>query len=182
MPIRPEEALANMIDSLPAKTGKSLDEWRALISAKGIQKHGEIMAFLKGEHGISHGFANQIALRSKAEEPTHEDPIQAVFAKRPVAKEIYDALMARVQEFGDDVDVAPKKGYVSLRRSKQFAIMQPAADRLDVGINLKGVCSTERLEPSGSFNAMLSNRVRVKSAAEIDSELLSWLKQAYEQS
>jgi len=50
-----------------------------------------------------------------------------------------------------------KKGYLSIRRSKQFAIIQPStATRVDVGIQLKGVEPTGRLEPSGGFNAMLS--------------------------
>jgi uncharacterized protein DUF5655/uncharacterized protein DUF4287 len=178
MPVRPEEALAKMIESLKEKTGKSLDEWRELIAAKGLTKHGEVMAFLKGEHGISHGFANQIALNRQA---SAQDSDNTMFAGKAVAKELYDGVLAVLKTFGDDVDLAPKKAYVSVRRSKQFAILQPAANRLDVGINLKGVEAYGRLEASGSFNAMLSHRVRVSSAAEIDPELVQWLHQAYQQ-
>jgi hypothetical protein len=180
-PIRPEESIARMIESLKEKTGKSLDEWRGVVANAGWGKHGEIMAGLKGEHGLTHGFANIIALRARdsGEAPTG-DPIEEMFAKRPEAKLVYDALMARVHTFGDDVDLAPKKGYVSVRRMKQFAIMQPAAGRLDVGIQLKGVEPVGRLEASGSFNAMLTHRVRVLSAADIDAELVGWLKSAYD--
>ena len=75
----------------------------------------------------------------------------------------------------------PKKAYVSLRRSKQFAIVQPsAATRLDIGIQLKGTPTTDRLEASGSFNAMVSHRVRLSSAKGIDAELKAWLKKAYD--
>jgi hypothetical protein len=56
------------------------------------------------------------------------------------------------------------------------------ATRLDVGINLKGAEPTARLETSGSFNAMVSHRVRLSKPAEIDKELLGWLKRAYEAS
>jgi hypothetical protein len=77
--------------------------------------------------------------------------------------------------------VSPKKAYVSIRRSKQFAIIQPStATRLDVGINLKGTKPTGRLEASGSFNAMVTHRVRVATIDDVDKELLGWLKQAYE--
>jgi predicted transport protein len=94
---------------------------------------------------------------------------------------IYDRLLAAITKFGSDIEVSPKKAYVSLRRGKQFAIVQPStATRLDVGINLKGVEPTERLEASGSFNAMLSHRVRLSTVAEVDRELLAWLKKAYE--
>jgi hypothetical protein len=178
--VRPEESLAKMVAGLKEKTGKSLDEWREVIARSGWQKHGEIMAGLKGEHGLSHGYANQIALRAPESEQPGGDPIEEMFAKRPEAKAIYDVLMSRIQEFGPDVDLAPKKGYVSVRRKKQFAILQPSAGRLDVGIQLKGAEAGQRLEASGSFNAMLSHRVRVSTTMEIDPELVGWLKDAYE--
>ena len=88
--------------------------------------------------------------------------------------------MKKINAFGSDVELSPKKGYVSLRRNKQFAIIQPStATRVDVGINLKGVKPTDRLEASGSFNAMVSHRVRLSEAKDVDSELVAWLKQAY---
>ncbi|MCW8846296.1 MAG: DUF5655 domain-containing protein, partial [Gammaproteobacteria bacterium] len=94
---------------------------------------------------------------------------------------IYDAIIKAVNAFGKDVDIAPKKTYVSLRRNKQFALVQPSTrDRIDVGINLKGETPTARLEASGSFNAMVSHRVRVQSKKDVDSELKAWLKKAYE--
>ena len=93
------------------------------------------------------------------------------------------AVLAAVKKFGADVEISPKKAYVSLRRNKQFAIIQPStATRLDVGINLKGVEPAGRLEPSGSFNAMVSHRVRVSKPDEVDKELLGWLKKAYAES
>ena len=79
------------------------------------------------------------------------------------------------------IPCSPKKAYVSLRRNKQFAIFQPStATRLDVGINLKGKPAKGRLEASGSFNSMVSHRVRVESAADVNAELVGWLREAYE--
>ncbi len=184
----PEEAKASMIAGLKKKTGKSLDEWLAIIKPKGFAKHKEIMTHLKGDHGVTHGYANMIALQAlQSDSHTADDPdslIEAQYAGGKAAlKPIYDKLMSAVGKFGKDVEVSPKKAYVSLRRQKQFGIVQPStATRLDVGINLKGVEPTERLEKSGSFNAMVSHRVRLSSAADVDKELLGWLKQAYEAS
>ena len=94
---------------------------------------------------------------------------------------IYEAILAAVNKFGDDLDVAPKKANVSLRRKKQFALLQPStATRFDVGINLKGVPTTERLQASGSFSAMVSHRVSLTSVGEVDQELIGWLRQAYD--
>ena len=180
-PVRPEESLAKMIASLKEKTGKTLDEWKEVVAKAGWRTHGEIMAGLKDGHGISHGYANQIALRARdSGESLGSDPIEEVFAKRAEARTVFEALLPRIQSFGADVDLAPKKGYISVRRKKQFAILQPAAGRLDVGIQLKGVEPGVRLEASGSFNAMLTHRVRVSAVAEVDNELVGWLHKAYE--
>lgn len=67
-----------------------------------------------------------------------------------------------------------------MRRAKQFALIQPAAGRVDVGLVLKGEPATPRLEAAGSFNAMVTHRVRVRLAEEIDAELLGWLRAAYD--
>ena len=96
-----------------------------------------------------------------------------------MVKPIYDVLVKIVTVFGNDVELSPKKTYVSLRRSNQFALIQPStATRVGVGLNLKGAAASGRLENSASFNAMVSHRVRVGSVAEIDPELKALLKQA----
>jgi hypothetical protein len=88
--------------------------------------------------------------------------------------------MAEIGGFGGDVAVVPKKGYLSLRRRKQFAMIQPSgAGRLDVGLILPDVPAAGRLEPAGSFNALFTHRVRVTSADDIDPELTGWLRAAY---
>lgn len=94
---------------------------------------------------------------------------------------VLTALLAAVQAFGPDVEIAPKKTYVSLRRAKQFALVQPStATRVDVGLNLGAAAAAGRLEASGSFSAMVSHRVRLASVADVDAELVGWLRTAYE--
>ena len=53
--------------------------------------------------------------------------------------------------------------------------------RVDVGLNLPGVKATKRLEESGSFNAMVTHRVRINGAAEVDEQLIGWLEKAYKE-
>ncbi len=184
----PQEMKAAMIAGLAEKTGKSLADWLKIVRASGVTKHKEIMTLLKGEHGVTHGFANMIALQAlQSDSHTAADAsalVDAQFAGNKAAiKPLYDKLLQAITKFGKDVEVSPKKAYVSIRRQKQFAILQPStATRLDVGINLKGKEPTERLEKAGSFNAMVSHRVRVEKPADIDKELIAWLKDAYEAS
>lgn len=187
MATKPEDSLASMIKNLEAKTGKSLDAWVALARGTKLTKHKDLMAVLKGEHGLTHGYANLVALTALADEnaptPAGDDLVATQYAGNKAGlRPMYDAIVAAVKAFGPDVEVAPKKANVSLRRSKQFGLVQPStATRIDVGLNLKGKTPAGRLEASGSFNTMFTHRVRVGSLAEVDQELLAWLREAYEQ-
>lgn len=168
---------------MPEKTGKSLKEWLALLSEKPFNKHSEAVNFLKKEHGVTHGFANTIVHLSKADEQPAEDGLLAAqYLGKENLKPIYDKLIAEIGRLGTDVELAPKKAYVSIRRKKQFALIQPSTKaRLDIGINLKGKEPEGKLEASGSFNTMCSHRVKVVTLEEVDECLLQWLKEAYEQ-
>lgn len=182
-----EQAVQTMIQNLKEKTGKSLDEWVKIAKGSRLEKHSEIIKFLKTGHGLGHGYANLVAhtMKNQGEDgkAAADDPVAAQYAgEKAGLKPIYDALVKAVGRFGKDVEISPKKTYVSLRRNKQFALIQPTTKtRLDVGINLKGVAPAGKLESSGSFNAMVSHRVRVESVKDVDKDLIGWLKQAYDQ-
>lgn len=185
----PDEMTASMIANMPEKTGKPLEAWlkiaKQAMKASGLSKHGEIVKHLKAEHELTHGYANLVAHKALGSDAgsaaSTGDLVEAQYAgDKAGLRPIYDAILRAVTKFGGDVEVAPKKAYVSLRRGKQFAIVQPSTKaRVDVGINLKGWDPTDRLEKSGSFNAMVSHRVRVEDAKQVDRELIGWLKEAY---
>jgi hypothetical protein len=180
-----EDATASMIANMKANTGKSLEEWIKLAGKAKLVKHGEIVKMLKADHSLGHGFANLVAhkmLGSDAGSAADDDLLAAQYAgAKAVLKPLYDKLVGIVEGFGDEVELSPKKAYVSLRRSKQFGLIQPStATRLDLGLNLKGVEPKGRLEASGSWNAMCSHRVKLATLADIDAELKAWLKRAYD--
>lgn len=86
-----------------------------------------------------------------------------------------------LKSIGDDVDISARKTYVTIRRSKQFSIFKPSTkDRLDVGLVLKGEPETDRLQSGKQFSGMMTHCVAVQSKSDINNELKSWLKQAYE--
>lgn len=180
----PEEMAQSMIDNMVEKTGKALPAWLELVGSSGLDKHGKIVGFLKKEHGVTHGYANLIAHHAlKADGPgSDEDPVAAQYSgPKAGLRPIYDALMRHIDGFGDDVEPAPKKGYVSLRRKKQFALIQPSTKtRVDVGIQLKSDQTTDRLELSKSWNAMVSHRVRLTEVDQVDDELIAWVREAYD--
>ena len=143
MPKSPEEMAQAMIANMPEKTGKSLEEWLVISRGSGLDKHGLLVKFLKTEHQMTHGFANLVAhktLKSDAGSAGDTDLVAAQYAgPKADLRPIYDAVLAILADLGKDVEVSPKKAYVSVRRSKQFALIQPSTKtRVDLGINLKG--------------------------------------------
>lgn len=182
--------LETMIRNLEEKTGRSLDDWAALVRGSGVEKHGQQVKLLKEEHGLTHGYANLVVTvaRSGLPEPratgaaADADAEASLFAgKKAGLRPTWDVLRARILALGPDVELAPKKAYVSVRRQKQLALVQPStATRLDLGLVLKGVEPVGRLESAGSFNAMCTHRVRLESPDDVDADVMAWIRQAYE--
>ncbi len=178
--------LDTMINNMPEKTGKALTEWYTVLAAAGLSKHGDIMKLLKGDYSVSHGFANTISslYRQQLEggPPAEEDLVAAQYkGAKADLKPIYDAVIAVVNQFGSDVELAPKKSYVSVRRSKQFAIVKAATKtRVDLGLNLKGVEPEGRLEGGKVFSGMCTHKVALTAVDQLDDAVIGWLRQAYE--
>lgn len=180
-----DDAVLKMEKNIAEKTGKPFAHWVATARSSGLEKHGEIVKFLKTEHGFTHGYANLVALRAREADdgpPTGSDLVEAQYAgPKADLRPIYDAVMKTVRTFGPGLEVAPKKTYVSLRHKKQFALVQPSTKtRVDLGINLKGKAPAGRLEASGSFNQMVSHRVQLTSPDEVDADVQRWLREAFE--
>jgi Domain of unknown function (DUF4287)/Domain of unknown function (DUF5655) len=177
-----DEALQSQIRNIEKTYGRSIDEWIALIRASGLERHGQIVAWLKSEYGLAHGAANRVALVALASSapPPSDDPSEALYADRPAeVRAIHDRIWAEVSSLGE-VEVAPKKGYLSLRRRTQFGMLKPAAHHVDLGLILPSELVTDRLESAATFNALFTHRVRVRSEADVDDELKRWLQAAYD--
>ncbi len=178
-----DKALQTMINNMPSKTGKSIDEWKALLSKKSFVKHSEGVNYLKTEHNVSHGFANTIVTLSKDENTPTEDLIAAQYKGKEALIPIYDTLIDFVKSLGKDVTVTPKKGSVSIIRKRQFVLIKPATKtRIDLGLKLKDKPVQGKLENSGPFGTMCSHRVQISEETEVNGELKAWIKEAYEQS
>jgi hypothetical protein len=173
------------LDAIKAKTGKSADELAAEARAKGLAKPGDVVAWLKGDHGLGHGHAMAVvAVMKSADKPrgSTEDQVGAHFSGgRSRWRPAFDSILEAAKGFGPDVGVSPAESYVSLvRGTKKFAIVQAGAERLDLGIKLKGAASDDRFEAAGSWNAMVTHRVRITQTGAPDADVLDWLRRAYE--
>lgn len=175
-----EPALQTMINNMPEKTGKSLDEWKEILKTKSFAKHMEAVKFLKQEYQVTHGFANTIVTLFKKDSEAPADPVSAQYKSKEGLFPVYKKLIEVVKTFGDDVTITPKKTTVSIIRKRQFALIKPATKtRIDLGLKLPGKDVTARLENSGPFGTMCTHRVRLETTAQVDEELINWLKEAY---
>ena len=182
-----DKAVQTQIENIQKKTGKSLKEMTALVRKSGLSKHGQIRDMLKEKLGLGHGDANLIAhyaLQSDgtraAEGKSMDTVLDEIYTGAKAGfRPIHEKLMKQINKFGE-FEIAPKKGYVSLRRKKQFAMIGPKTNtRFEVGINAKDFKKNKRLleQPKGS---MCNYIVNLTDAKEVDAELVAWLKYAYE--
>jgi hypothetical protein len=183
----PDKAIQTQIENIQKKTGKSLIELAEIVRKSGLTKHGEIRDMLKQKLGLGHGDANtlvHVVLRSdgtRAAEGKSEDAVldEIYSGAKAGFRPIHEKLMKEISKFGA-FEVAPKKGYVSLRRKKQFAMIGPKTNtRFEVGLNAKDFKRSARLleQPKGS---MCNYIVQLTDEKEVDAELVGWIKSAYE--
>lgn len=182
-----DKAVQTQLDNIQKKTGMTLAQASALVQKSGLSKHGEIRDMFKEKLGLGHGDANalvHVILKSdgaSAAQGKDEDAVldEIYSGAKAGFRPLHEKLMKEITKFGE-FEVAPKKGYVSLRRKKQFAMIGPKTNtRFEVGINAKDLKKNARLveQPAGS---MCNFIVALTDAKEVDTELIAWIKSAYE--
>jgi hypothetical protein len=184
-----ERAKATQIANIQKKTGKSMEELTELILSSGLSKHGELRSMLMEKLGLGYGDATmlvhfvlktdtQIVVQEKG--LTTVDVLDEIYGgPKASLRPIHDQLMSAIEQFGE-FEIAPKKGYVSLRRKRQFAMLGPATNtRFELGINIKNLEADERLieQPAGS---MCNYKVRLSEVSQIDEKIMSWVRMAFE--
>ncbi|MBK7995046.1 MAG: DUF4287 domain-containing protein [Blastocatellia bacterium] len=180
------KAIETQLKNIQTKTGKTLDDLMSIIKQSGLAKHGEIRDMLKKDLTLGHGDANTLThlflkpAENETKDNSSTDILNEIYAGTKASlRPIHEKLMEAINEFGT-FEIAPKKGYVSLRRKKQFAMITPATNsRVEVGINLKSLQATDRLAEMPA-NSMCHFKVKLTTVDEVDSELINWIKQAYE--
>ena len=182
-----EQATRTQLTHIQAKTGKSLKELSSLVRKSGLTRHGEIREKLIHDLGLGYGDANALVhavLKSDgtrlAGDKSMEEVLAGIYSGQKVAlRPIHDALMSEISKFGD-FEIVPKKGYISLRRRKQFVMLGPSGrTRIQVGLNVKDLPPANRLvaQPRGS---MCNYLVMVTDVSQVNAELVVWCRFAYE--
>jgi len=182
------------IDDLPAKTGKSLDEWMKFIKKNGPKTEKERREWLKAEHGLGTNSASWLAERAEGKGGEDDDPeaylqaaegyVEKMFAgPKQSLRPIYNALLKLGLSVGRDVKACPCQTIVPLYRKHVFAQIKPTTQtRIDMGFALKDLKATGRLIDTGGFakKDRITHRIPITSLVDIDDEVKRWLEYAYE--
>jgi hypothetical protein len=189
-------ALLTQLRNIQSKTGRSLAQLAEALAGSGTAKHGEKRQWLMTTFGLGYGDANTAVtvigqgitevsgdaagMAAASSAAAGEDPLAAIYAGPKAALlPLHQAVMRLVEALGP-FEVAPKKTYLSLRRSRQFAMVGPATkSAIEIGLNHKSLPPHERLKvlaPGG----MCQVTTRVSDAQEVDAALAAWLKAAYD--
>lgn len=180
-----EKAVATQIQNIQSKTGKTIEELAMIVAKTGLVKHSEKLAWAKANLGLGHGDANALVLtlNKRASQPASStDPLDDIYSGQKAAlRPIHEAIMAEVSNWGD-FETHPKKGYVALRRKRQFAMIGPATNsRMELGLNAKELTGSDRLEAQ-SPGGMCQYKVKITDVLQVDEELFGWIRTCFEAS
>ncbi|MDZ4121643.1 MAG: DUF5655 domain-containing protein [Candidatus Cloacimonadaceae bacterium] len=181
---RNQKAWQSMMKNLQERTGKSMAEWIEIIESQALTRTSEKVDYLKKAYGLGHGYAGLIIYQAKiaqqgiADSP--EDLLQRQFRGKEHLMPIYEKLIEIVKTFGNDVEIAPRNSYVSLSRNLHFAMLSAATKtRFDVALKLKAQEASGVLEVLPK-PGMCTHRIKLSSLDEISTEVVNWLRMAYE--
>lgn len=177
-----DKAAETQLANIETKTGRSRAELSKDILAQGLSRHGEMVSWVKDNWGLGHGDANtlvHVARRSVEDSGAPADPLDDIYSgAKAHQRPIHDALMKHINGFGA-FETAPKKGYVALRRKKQFAMLGPKTkDRFELGINLKDDADhplMKAVPPGGMCQYIVS----LHSPHEVDDGIIAIVRRAY---
>ncbi len=195
MAATPDDMMSAVSASLAARTGRSLDDWVALVQASGVDQldQNAVRRWLRAEHGVAQNsqwaIADAAARAAGWERPSVDEYIDGQYrAAKAALRPIYDAVAAAILDLGDDVTVEGRGTYTPFVRARQFAAVAPAAkDRVDLGLRFTDPPPTSpspftasRLVPAKGL-AQATHKIPLRSVAEVDDEVRGLLRLAYEQ-
>jgi len=195
--VHPGVAMLQKLEAeLKDKTGRTLDEWVTLVRKKGPKDENARREWLKTKHELGTSSASWIAERAEGKVRVDSDPdeyrkaaVEYVNAQYSGAKAnlrpIYQAVLNAAATLGSNVNACPCKTIVPLYRNHVFAQIKPSTNtRIDLGFALakhKGKLPKRLIDTGGlAKKDRITHRIELKSVSEIDDEVRSWLKTAYD--
>jgi len=182
------KAIDTMLKNIEAKTGKSMTQLGVVVRKSGLKKHGEIRSMLMEKFGLGHGQANTVvhlALKSDGASAAADkgqsagDVLDEIYSgKKAALRPVHDAVLKVLAGLGEH-EAAPKKGYISYRRKKQFLMAGPKTNtEVELGFGAKTLPAHPRLKEVPP-NSMCRYTTRVSDPGGVDAQVRKWIEMSY---
>lgn len=179
---------AAMVRSMKERTGRSLEEWIALVESSGVDPLDQkaVRRWLKTGHGVPQNsqwaIADAAASRAGWRRPDVETCIDGQYAgPKAGLRPIFDRIRKAVDAFGDDVILEGRATYTPFVRRRQFAAVAAATrTRVDVGLRYTDPPASPLLAPAHA-PGQATHRLSLTSTSEVNAEVRRLLRAAYEQ-
>jgi hypothetical protein len=175
---------AMWIRVLEESTGETMEAWNRRIQREGFSEEQSLRTWL-AQQGVT-GYAQTLLVMERFGYPdfitaSADQLMDGQYADRPHLRPIFDAIIHAASALGE-VAIQARKTYISLVSPRRtFARVQPTTkSRLDLALRLDGQKPGGRLRPS-TIHETMKLQIGLTSIDEVDAEVLSWLKQAYEE-
>jgi len=184
------------IAELRPKTGRSLEEWVALVKKEGPKDYQARRAWLKSKHKLGTNSAWWIAERAAGKGGEDDSPEGYLAAARQYVEEqysgkksalrpVFEQLLAVCKSLGPDVKACPSKTMVPFYRNHVFAQIKPTTNtRIDLGLcftRYTGKLPARLIDTGGlAKKDRITHRIEVLSPDQVDNDLKRWLRAAYE--
>ena len=189
------EMIQKWVAELKGKTGRSLEEWIALVEKEGPKEENARREWLKTKHKFGTNSARWLAERAEGKGGDEDTPeaflkaavlyVQEQYAgPKERLRAIYDQLLRLGRSLGADVKACPCKTIVPLYRRHVFAQIKPATNtRIDLGLALthfKGKLPKRLVDTGGlAKKDRITHRIALASVDDIDADVENWLRTAY---
>lgn len=183
---RQRKWFASVQASLPAKTGRSLEDWVAIAQRCPETTHRRRQAWLKAEHGLGVNYASYVLMQAfPAEGPGWDEPqaLRAALWQDAGSLAVLQALERAVAGL-DGVVTGQRKGYTAFSRQVQFAAARPLkGGRALLGLKLDPAASPRLAAPARreSWSERLTATVELDRPEAVDAEIARLLQAAWEQ-
>lgn len=178
---------------LKPKTGRSLDEWVALLKKEAPAAFQDRVAFLKSKHAMGTNAAWWIAERADGKGAEDLDPDLYLAAatkyvdeqfegKKAALRPVYDTLLSLCLSMDPRAKACPCKTIVPIYLGNVVAQLKATTNtRIDLGLALGDTKASGRLIDTGGFakKDRITHRIEITTAGDIDDFVKKWIAAAY---
>jgi hypothetical protein len=183
----PDDMMAAVTESMAARTGRSLDEWVAVVQASGVDPLDQkaVRAWLKEAHGVSQNSQWAIAFAAARAagwvEPSAEEYVDQQYSgPKAHLRPVFDAARAMLQSLGQ-MSMEGRSGYTPFVHRRQFAAVAAATrTRVDLGLRFTDPPDSPLLTPSNG-PGQSTHKIGLTAPEDVTGEVARLARTAYEQ-